>query len=78
MNNGPVIPLGFEVIGTTFVIVYAALTIAALVTLAKSSKISSGQRIVWIVAVILLPLVGAAVWLATYFIERSTLRRQQH
>ena len=72
--NEPVIPAAFEVFGVMFVTLYASLVIVALVTVAKSPSLSEAHRVGWVLAIILLPLVGAITWIALYIIEGARIR----
>jgi hypothetical protein len=71
----PHIPFAFELGGTVLVVLYAALVIISLVSLSKAPQMSGGQRTVWVIAILFLPLVGAAMWLAISSVERRTRER---
>jgi Zn-dependent protease with chaperone function len=74
MNN-PVLPVSFELVAIIPVVIWAALVFAALLTIAKSTQLTAAQRVLWTIAVILLPVAGSAAWLISYWIERRQAGR---
>jgi Zn-dependent protease with chaperone function len=69
MNN-PVLPVSFELLAIVPLVLWAALLVAALLTIAKSTQLTGAQRVLWTIAVIVLPVAGSAAWLISYWIER--------
>ncbi len=68
--NDPVLPVSFELLAIIPFVVWAALVFAALLTIAKSTRLTTVQRVLWTIAVILLPVAGSGAWLISYWIER--------
>ena len=68
--NDPVLPVSFELLAIIPLVLWAALFVAALLTIAKSNHLTAVQRVLWTIAVIVLPVAGSAAWLISYWIER--------
>ena len=68
--NDPVLPVSFELLAIIPLVLWAALLVAALLTIAKSTQLTAAQRVLWTIAVIVLPVAGSAAWLISYWIER--------
>jgi hypothetical protein len=75
MLNEPVIPVAFDVFGVTIIVLWAVLVLTALITVSRSRSVSANQRLGWMLAILILPVIGSLVWLATLAIEGSRLRR---
>jgi membrane protein DedA with SNARE-associated domain len=68
--NDPVVPVSFELLAFIPLVLWAALLITALLTIAKSAQLTGAQRVLWTIAVIVIPVAGSAAWLVSYWIER--------
>lgn len=73
----PVIPAMFTLWGIVLLAFWAVLLVFALVTVAKSSSLTAVQRVIWAVAIVAMPVLGALAWTATYVVELSA-RRHHH
>jgi hypothetical protein len=72
----PVVPFGFEIGGALVAVVWLALLIGALIGVVRSQALSGAQRVLWIAAILLLPLVGALAWWVLWLVGRSAARRR--
>jgi membrane protein DedA with SNARE-associated domain len=68
--NDPVVPVSFELLAFIPLVLWAALLVTALITIAKSAQLTGAQRVLWTIAVIVIPVAGSAAWLVSYWIER--------
>jgi len=71
MSVDPQLPIWFEASGVLITVAIMGLAIVALITLVKTSDLTGIQRLVWVSAIIFLPVVGPILWLTT----RGILRR---
>lgn len=70
----PVIPIWFDVTAVLVLILYAAVVVAAAITLARAQKLSATHRAVWVIVLIVVPLIGGIVWLGIYAATRVIRR----
>ena len=70
MTTDPQIPLWFDALGLLLPFAMLALLVAALITLVRATGLSSGQRVAWAVALVVVPIMGPAVWLISRAITR--------
>ncbi|GLK15601.1 PLDc N-terminal domain-containing protein [Herbiconiux flava] len=70
----PVVPLGFEIGGALVAVVWLTLLVGALIGVVRSQTLSGAQRVLWMAAVLLLPLVGALAWWVLCLVGRSAAR----
>ena len=60
----PLIPAGYDIAWWVIAVLLLALTVVALVTLARSAgRLSPTQALVWTLIVLFVPLVGPIAWL---------------
>ncbi|WP_223692178.1 PLDc N-terminal domain-containing protein [Leifsonia poae] len=71
MPSDPVLPSGFEFFGPAILILWAALTITALVSLTRSRSLTGAQHVIWTVAVLVIPVIGASGWLIKSALQRA-------
>ncbi|MDZ8172476.1 PLDc N-terminal domain-containing protein [Microbacterium xanthum] len=63
-EHNPLIPAGYDLVWSIVVVLVIALTIVALVTLARSARrLAATQALVWTVVVLLVRLIGSVAWL---------------
>ena len=63
-EHNPLIPGGYDIAWSVITVLVIALTVVALVVLARSARrLTSVQALVWTLVVLFVPLVGPAVWL---------------
>lgn len=74
--NQPAIPPLFEITWTVVWVLVAIVTVIALVTIARSKSVSTTQKVLWLVAVLVLPGIGAIAWLVTLAVERASKRHR--
>ena len=72
--NQPTIPPVFEITWTLVWVLAAVMTVIALVTICRSASVPTTQRVLWIVAVLVLTGIGAVAWLVTLAIGRARKR----
>lgn len=72
--NQPAIPPVFEITWTIAWVLVAIVTVIALVTVVRSRSVSTTQRVLWLIAVLVLPGIGAIAWLVTLAVERTSKR----
>lgn len=53
---------GFDVMWAVFVVAAAVLLIAALVSISRNQELSSDARAPWVIAAVLLPVLGPVAW----------------
>jgi hypothetical protein len=70
-----VIPPFFEIVGFAIGVAMAAFALVAIVSIARTQSVTPVQRVVWVLAVVFVPVVGAIVWLATSAIENGNGRK---
>jgi len=75
MLNEPVIPVAFDVFGVTIIVLWAVLVLTALITVSRSRSVSANQRLGWVLAILILPVIGSLAWLAALAIEGSRLHK---
>lgn len=63
MEN-PLIPTQWELSVTAIGLLIIALAVAAVVSLARDRHYTPGQRLLWLVVILLAPIVGSVVWLS--------------
>lgn len=62
--QNPLIPAGYDIVWSLVAVLVIALTIAALVTIARSARrLTATQALIWTVIVLLVPLLGPVAWL---------------
>lgn len=60
----PLMPAGYDIAWTAVTVLVVALTVVALVALARSAKqLTSTQALLWTLIVLLVPVIGPAAWL---------------
>lgn len=64
MNTDPVIPLWFSGYSTLVAVLAVALLVGAFVSVLRSPDLSAAARVVWIVAIWLVPVLGPIAWFA--------------
>ncbi|MCD1570744.1 PLDc N-terminal domain-containing protein [Agromyces mediolanus] len=72
MNTDPVIPLWFSAYSTLVAVLAVALLVAAFVSVLRSPGLSAAARVVWIVAIWLVPVLGPLAWFAWRWLHRRT------
>ncbi|WP_292831849.1 PLDc N-terminal domain-containing protein [Microbacterium sp.] len=61
----PLLPAAYDVAWTIVAVAASALTVIALVSLARAAKLlTAPPALVWVIIVLALPVVGAVAWLA--------------
>jgi uncharacterized membrane protein YhaH (DUF805 family) len=64
-ENNPLLPAGYDIAWSTVAVAFIALTIVALISLARSAKrLTTTQAVVWAALVLLVPVAGPIAWLA--------------
>lgn len=64
-EHNPLIPAGYDIAGSVITVLVIALTILALVSLARAAKrLTPAQGLMWAALVLLIPLLGPLAWLA--------------
>ncbi len=72
----PFVPAWFDVLGAVVTVAWLVLVVVALVSIARSASLTASQRVLWTVAVLLLPVLASVAWLATVALERRLPRRR--
>jgi len=72
----PVLPASFDLLAVVPMSAWAAILLAALLTLARSTDVTPSERVWRSIAIVLLPLVGGVSRLIAYWIDRSRLARR--
>lgn len=61
----PLVPAGYDVLWSVAGAVAIVLAIVALTSLSRAAKrLTAGQALIWVLVVLVLPVLGAATWLA--------------
>lgn len=64
-SANPLLPAGYDIAWTTAFLLILALTILALVSIARAAKrLTSTQAMMWTLLVVLVPVIGSLAWLA--------------
>lgn len=59
----PLIPAGYDIAWSVAALVGVVLLVIALVSVGRDSSLTAGQRLVWVLLAIFLPVVGPVAWL---------------
>ena len=63
-EHNPLIPVGYDIVWSIVTVLVIALTIAALVMLARSARrLTATQALIWTLVVLLVPFLGPVAWL---------------
>lgn len=63
-EHNPLIPAGYDIVWSMVTVLVLALTIVALVSLARSAgRLTATQALIWTVVVLLVPFLGPVAWL---------------
>lgn len=63
-EHNPLIPVGYDIVWSIVTVLVVALTIVALVTLARSARrLTATQALIWTAVVLLAPILGPIAWL---------------
>ncbi|MCK6065771.1 MULTISPECIES: PLD nuclease N-terminal domain-containing protein [Microbacterium] len=63
-EHSPLIPASYDIVWSIVTVLIIALTIVALVTLARSARrLTATQALIWTVVVLFIPFLGPAAWL---------------
>ncbi|WP_194384558.1 PLDc N-terminal domain-containing protein [Microbacterium luteum] len=63
-EHNPLIPVGYDIVWSIVTVLVIALTVVALVTLARSARrLTTAQALIWNLVVLLVPLLGPVAWL---------------
>lgn len=74
-EHNPLLPAGYDVAWSAVTVLVIALTLVALVTLARSAgRLTPPQGLLWAALVLLVPLLGPIAWLSIG--RRATAARQ--
>ncbi|MBV0893893.1 PLDc N-terminal domain-containing protein [Microbacterium sp. NC79] len=71
----PLIPAGYDIAWSVAALVGVVLLVIALVSIGRDSSLTAGQRLVWVLLAIFLPVVGPVAWLVAG--RRATAARAQ-
>ena len=74
----PVYSAGATFVWWSVLVLVAALTVVALVRLARRSESSSGLRLLWLVVIVLIPVIGPGLYLATHVGQAKADARRNH
>jgi len=70
----PAIPLVVTILGYGLFALWIAALVIAVTTLMRARRLSTRTRVLWCLAMIVIPLLGAITWLIYYGVNRNTLR----
>lgn len=73
VEHNPTVPLSFDIQATLIMLAYVLLTIAALVSMFRTHHDRVGSKFWWSALIIVLPLIGPAVW---FLLGAPPLRRR--
>ena len=62
MDAEPQVPLGFEIGAWSAAVLAVALVVSALWSMYRTQSISTSERLIWTLIVVLLPFVGSILW----------------
>ncbi|MCC2032657.1 PLDc N-terminal domain-containing protein [Microbacterium allomyrinae] len=64
-EQNPLIPAGFDIAWSVVAVAVIALTIVALISLARSAqRLTSLQALIWVLVVLFVPVLGSISWMA--------------
>lgn len=64
-EHNPLLPAGYDIVWSVVTVIVIALTIVALVMLARSAKhLTGAQALGWTAVVLFVPVLGPVAWLA--------------
>lgn len=71
----PLIPAGYDIAWSVAALIGVVLIVIALVSIGRDSSLTAGQRLVWVLLAIFLPVAGPVAWLVAG--RRATAARAQ-
>jgi hypothetical protein len=64
-EQNPLIPAGYDIAWSVVAVAVIALTIVALISLARSAqRLTSLQALIWVLVVLFVPVLGSTSWMA--------------